>query len=89
MEEKIPWKCRCLVIGTGTGALPVMKQVKREAKRRNIKLLILPTKQAIQELKQKPDGNQRHPARHLLSHARSANHALSYVKSIPPVVLRP
>jgi hypothetical protein len=56
VEEKIPWKCRRLVIGTGTGALPVMKEVKREAKRRNIKLLILPTKQAIKELKQKPDG---------------------------------
>ena len=56
MEEKIPWKCRRLVIGTGTGALPVMKEVKREAKRRKIKLLILPTKQAIKELKQKPDG---------------------------------
>ena len=56
VEEKIPWKCRRLVIGTGTGALPVMKDVKREAKRRNIKLLILPTKQAIKEMKQKPDG---------------------------------
>jgi len=56
MEEKIPWKCRRLVIGTGTGALPVMNEVKREAKRRKIKLLILPTKQAIKELKQKPDG---------------------------------
>ena len=29
IEEKIPWKCRRLVIGTGTGALPVMKEVKR------------------------------------------------------------
>src|SRR5215467_14281325 len=52
VEEKIPWKCRCLVVGTGTGALPVMDEVKREAQRRNIKLLILPTKQAITELKQ-------------------------------------
>ena len=43
------------MIGTGTGALPVMQEVKREAKRRKIKLLILPTKQAIKELKQKPD----------------------------------
>ena len=33
VEEKIPWKCRRLVIGTGTGALPVMKEVKQEAKR--------------------------------------------------------
>ena len=38
LEEKMPWKCRRLVIGTGAGALPVMKEVKREAKRRKIKL---------------------------------------------------
>jgi hypothetical protein len=55
VKEKIPWKCRRLVIGTGTGALPVMKEVKQEAKRRKIKLLILPTDKAIKELKQKPD----------------------------------
>jgi hypothetical protein len=29
IEEKIPWQCRWLVIGTGTGALPVMEQVQR------------------------------------------------------------
>ena len=52
LEEKMPWKCRRLVIGTGAGALPVMKEVKREAKRRKIKLLILPTKEAIKMLKQ-------------------------------------
>ena len=34
LQEKIPWKCRRVVIGTGTGALPVMKEVKREAMRR-------------------------------------------------------
>src|SRR5438445_4740097 len=55
IKERIPWRCTRLVIGTGTGALPVMDQVKREAKRRKIKLLILPTKEAIKELKQKPD----------------------------------
>jgi hypothetical protein len=55
IEEVIPWKCRRLVIGTGTGALPVMAEVKREAKRRKIKLLILPTAEAIEELKQKPE----------------------------------
>src|SRR6266700_8002086 len=54
-KEAIPWKCRKLVIGTGTGALPVMKEVKREAQRRKIKLLILPTVEAIEELKQHPD----------------------------------
>ena len=55
VEEEIPWKCRRLVIGTGGGALPVMDEVKQEAKRRKIKLLILPTVEAIEELKQRPD----------------------------------
>jgi len=49
-KEAIPWKCRRLVIGTGTGALPVMAEVKREAKKRKFKLVILPTKAAIKEL---------------------------------------
>src|SRR5689334_3821927 len=39
IEEEIPWKCRRLVIGTGTGALPIMEDVKREAVRRKIELL--------------------------------------------------
>jgi hypothetical protein len=55
MEEKIPWKCRRLVVGTGTGALPVMEEVKREAKRRKIELLILPTARAIEILEQRLD----------------------------------
>ena len=53
-EEEIPWTCRRLVIGTGTGALPVMDEVKREATRRKIKLLIFPTVEAIEELKRRP-----------------------------------
>jgi hypothetical protein len=40
IEEEIPWKCRRLVIGTGTGALPVMEEVKREAQQRKIDLAI-------------------------------------------------
>ena len=55
VEEEIPWKCRRLVIGTGTGALSVMEKVKQEAKRRKIKLVILPTVEAIEELKQHPN----------------------------------
>jgi hypothetical protein len=55
IDEKIPWKCKRLVIGTGTGALPVMDEVKDEANRRKIELLILPTKEAIKELKQKAE----------------------------------
>src|SRR5712692_6684404 len=54
VEEKIPWKCKRLVIGTGTGALPVMDEVKREAARRKVKLLILPTARAVEELQQRP-----------------------------------
>ena len=54
VEEKIPWKCRRLVIGTGAhGALSVMDEVKREAERRNVELLSLPTPKAIEALKKK------------------------------------
>jgi hypothetical protein len=52
LEEEIPWKCRRLVIGTGTGALPVMTEVKEEAKRRHVKLIELPTAKAIELLQQ-------------------------------------
>lgn len=54
LEEKIPWQCRCLVIGTGTGRLPVMDEVKREAERRGIKLVILSTAKAIDLLQKDP-----------------------------------
>jgi len=54
LEENIPWKCRRLVIGTGTGALPVMNEVKREAERRRVELIILPTAKAIRVLSQQP-----------------------------------
>ena len=56
VEEKIPWKCRRLVIGTGTGALPVMDEMKKEAKRRHVQLLqTLPTANAIEELRKNPE----------------------------------
>ena len=56
-EETIPWKCRRLVIGTGAhGALPVMNEVKDEAKKRKVELLILPTAQAIEILGEDPAG---------------------------------
>jgi hypothetical protein len=54
-DERIPWKCRRLVIGTGAnGALPVMKEVKAEAERRKVELLILPTAEAIEILRGDP-----------------------------------
>jgi hypothetical protein len=46
--EDIPWRCRRLVIGTGAnGALPVMDQVRKEARRRDVELVALPTAEAI------------------------------------------
>jgi hypothetical protein len=54
-EEDIPWKCARLVIGTGAyGRLPVMDDVKREAKERGVKLVVLPTADAIRVLKKHP-----------------------------------
>jgi hypothetical protein len=51
VAENIPWKCTCLVIGTGAyGRLPVMDDVKREAKDRRVKLVVLPTAEAIKVL---------------------------------------
>jgi hypothetical protein len=55
IREEIPWKCKRLVIGTGTGALPVMEEVRREAERRNITLVVLPTAEAIEQLKQESE----------------------------------
>jgi hypothetical protein len=51
-EEKIPWKCKRLVVGTGAyGRLPVMDGVKLEAERRKVELVLLPTTDAIEALK--------------------------------------
>ena len=59
LAEDIPWRCRRLVIGTGAdGALPVMQQVRDEARRRKVDLVILPTAEAIGALaKETPDTN--------------------------------
>jgi hypothetical protein len=57
-EEEIPWKCRRLVVGTGAnGKLPLMEEVKLEAERRKIELIVVPTAQAIEALQQDPDTN--------------------------------
>jgi hypothetical protein len=55
IEEKLPWKCRRLVIGTGRyGSLPVMDEVKREASRRKIDLVTVPTEEALELLGRNP-----------------------------------
>jgi hypothetical protein len=56
MEEDIPWKCRQLIIGTGAyGRLPVMDEVKREARRHHVELLVLPTAEALEKLAKDPE----------------------------------
>jgi hypothetical protein len=46
--EDIPWRCRRLVIGSGAdGALPVMDDVRQQARRREVELVIVPTAQAV------------------------------------------
>jgi len=44
IAEDIPWRCRRLVAG---GALPAQQQVRDEARRRKIDLVVLPTAEAI------------------------------------------
>ena len=58
LEEKIPWKCKLLIIGTGAhGQLPVMKEVKREAGRRHVEIVIKPTNEAIHLIEHEPKAN--------------------------------
>jgi len=55
IKENIPWDCRRLVVGTGAdGALPVMDEVKQEAARREVDLVIVPTREAIRALQAEP-----------------------------------
>ena len=54
-EEQIPWDCRQLVIGTGAmGESPIKEDVKEEAKRRHVKLVVLRTGEAVKTLKTRP-----------------------------------
>jgi hypothetical protein len=58
IEEKIPWKCQRLVIGTGAhGRLPVMKEVKVEAERRHVELVVVPTSDALRLIESEPKAN--------------------------------
>jgi hypothetical protein len=67
VEENIPWKCRQLVIGSGAyGRLPVMQEVRREAERLKIKLLVLANRRGHQGFGTRREGYQCHPPRDLL-----------------------
>jgi hypothetical protein len=55
LEENIPWQCTRLIIGTGAcGLLRVMDAVKHEAAARRVKLIVLPTAEAIEVLQKRP-----------------------------------
>jgi hypothetical protein len=55
VREEVPWNCRRLVIGTGAhGALPVMDDIKQEAERRHVELVIERTVDAIESLRRGP-----------------------------------
>ena len=50
-REDLPWNCRRLIIGTGMyGSLPVTDEVGREAARRRVELVLLPTSAAIDQM---------------------------------------
>jgi hypothetical protein len=59
LREAIPWECKRLIIGTGmNGRLPVMDEVKAEADRCGLELVVCPTPEAIELLKEgAPDTN--------------------------------
>jgi hypothetical protein len=58
IEEKIPWKCHRLVIGTGAyGHLSVMKEVRFEAERRHVELIIVPASEAIRLMEKESAAN--------------------------------
>ena len=55
VQEEIPWKCTQLIVGTGAhGNLPVMEELREKAERKGVKLLMLPTLEAIALLNRSP-----------------------------------
>ena len=56
-REEIPWGGKRLIIGTGAhGALPVMNEVRAEAKRRCIEVIAAPTVEVCQLLEEVKTG---------------------------------
>jgi hypothetical protein len=46
-DEKIPWSATTLIVGTGAhGQLPIMPEVLREAERRGVEVVAVPTDEA-------------------------------------------
>ncbi len=52
IKEQIPWGGSQLIVGTGAyGRLPVMTEIEKEASRRGIRLVAVPTEEACRLLK--------------------------------------
>lgn len=52
-KEEIPWECKTLLIGIGMdGLLPVTEELKEEAKKRGVKLILKKTPEAAEYLKE-------------------------------------
>ena len=84
--EDIPWRCRRLVVGTGAdGALPALQQVRDEARRRKVDLVVLPHGGGDRRAGQGHGGHQRHLAPDLLNlpGAVPAAHLSGCVRSPP------
>jgi hypothetical protein len=88
IEEELPWKCHRLVIGTGAyGRLAVMKEVKLEAERRHLELVIVPTREAIR-LIEKEVRSKRHSPRDMLgAHVLGHSRACGECSSLPFVLM--
>jgi hypothetical protein len=56
LKEEIPWECKRLVIGIGfDGRLPVMDEVKSEARQRGVELVMCLTPEAVKLVKENPE----------------------------------
>lgn len=55
-REEIPWDCKTLLIGIGmSGQLPVLEELKDEAKKRGVKLILKKTPDAVEYLREHGD----------------------------------
>jgi hypothetical protein len=51
LDERIPWYAATLIVGTGArGQLPIMPEVFREAERRGVEVVAVPTEEACRLL---------------------------------------
>lgn len=51
IAERLPWHCRTLIVGTGAdGALPITAEVREEAQRRGVRLVLVATPEACRLL---------------------------------------